>query len=509
VKLPAFLAVHAAATPRREALVCEGLRLSFIELDQHSSSLAAALNAQGVGLGDRVAVYMPNCAEFVLAFLAIVKVGAIAVPVGTRLTPQEIAYVFADCTPRAAFIHAETRATFARAGVPVQTLIAVADAAPGELDLHVLIKAHAPRTFALPIESDDCMIAYTSGTTGRPKGAILTQANYFVPSFVNAIEWGLTAADRQLITTPLTHRTAFGRVVNMLCLGAPLVILRKFDPRETARLCAAEAITVLGMVPTVGRMLLPEIEAAPQSFATLRIIVATGEAFPREVKECILRALPHAGIHSYFAMTECGALTNLAPAGQLARPGSIGRVIAGVEVRFVDAAARDVAAGEVGELWVRSGEPGRFLTMRGYYGKPGETAEVFREGWLATGDMGRVDAEGFLYIVDRKKDMVLSGGYNIYSKEVELAILEYPAVQDVAVVSVHDAVFGEAVAAFVELKPGAAAATEEQIIAHCRERIAGYKKPKHVRFLAQLPRNSTGKVLKYKLRQEFAAKTAG
>lgn len=511
MKLPAFLAAHAAATPDREALVCEGLRLSFGELDHQSSCLGAALAKLGVGVGDRVAIYLPNCAEFVLAFVAIVKLGAIAVPIGTRLSAAEVGYVLADSAPRAAFIHPDTRATFIAAGNTPALVIAAATATAtaAELSMQALVAAHAPGRFDPPVEADDCMICYTSGTTGKPKGAILTQANYFIPNgYINAIEWGLTAADRQLITTPLTHRTGFGRVINMLCLGTTLVILPKFDPRETARLCAAERITVLGMVPTVGRMLLPEIEASARSFASLRVMVATGEAFAREVKERIVRALPHVGIHSYFAMTECGALTSLGPAQQLSHANSIGRLVPGVEVRFVDAAGRDTAPGEPGELWIRSGEPGRSLTLRAYWGKPAETAAALRDGWFATGDMARMDADGFLYIVDRKKDMVLSGGYNIFSKEVELAILEHPSVLDVAVVGVPDAVYGEAVAAFVELKPGAAL-TEVELIAHCRERIAGYKKPRHVRFVGELPRNSVGKIIKYKLREELAASAAG
>ena len=508
MKLPAFLAAHAAAAPDREALVCESERTSFAELDRRSSCLGAALAQLGVGVGDRVAIHLPNCAEFVLAFTAIVKLGAIAVPIGTRLTAAEVGYVLADSAPRAAFIHPDTRATFLAAGNAPPVVIAVDAPAPRELHLQALVASHTPGRFAPPVEADDCMILYTSGTTGKPKGAILTQANNFIPGYINAVEWGLTAADRALITTPLTNRTAFGRVINMMCLGTTLVILPKFDPRETARLCAAERITVLGMVPTVGRMLLPEIEASPQAFATLRVMVATGEAFPREVKERIVRALPHVGIHSYFAMTECGALTNLAPAHQRPHPNSIGRLIPGVEVRFVDAAGRDTAPGEPGELWIRSGEPGRFLTLRGYWNKPAETAAALRNGWFATGDMGRMDADGFLYIVDSKKDMVLSGGYNIYSKEVELAILEHPSVQDVAVVGVPDTVYGEAVAAIVELKPGAAL-TEGELVAHCRDRIAGYKKPRHVRFVGELPRNSVGKVLKYQLREELAASVAG
>jgi long-chain acyl-CoA synthetase len=512
LKLPAFLAAQVVQSPARIALVCGTERLSFAELDERSSRLAAALASLGVGVGARVAIYLPNCTEFVLAFIAIVKAGAIAVPIGTRLTAQEIAYILEDSAPRAAFVHPETREAFAqaRALAPVPAVIATQGAREGELDLAALSAQHAPRSFDIPASFDDCMIAYTSGTTGRPKGAILTQANYFVPNgYVNAVQWGLVSQDIHLITTPLTHRTAFGRVINMLCLGTPLVILPRFDAAEAARLCSAERITVLGMVPTVGRMLLPAIEAEPEKFATLRIMVATGEAFPREVKERILKALPWVGIHSYFAMTECGALTNLPPADQLAKSASIGRLVPGVEARFIDAEGAEVVRGEVGELWVRSGEPGRFVTMRGYFNKPRETAEAFRDGWMATGDLGRIDEEGYLYIVDRKKDMVLSGGYNIYSREVEIAIAEHPAVNEVAVAGVPDPVYGEAVAAWIVLREGASASADD-IVEHCRNRIAGYKKPKYVHLVKELPRTSSGKVLKFRLRETFveAAKKA-
>jgi long-chain acyl-CoA synthetase len=503
VKLQDFLAAQVRLRGGEEALVCGAKRMSFAALDEASTRLGAALADRGVAPGDRVALLLPNCAEFVIAFLGIVKAGAIAVPIGTRLAAAEVAYVLRDCAPRVAFIHAETRATFDQAAVPVRYVFAV----DGH-DFGPLVAIHQKRAIVLPASVEDCMICYTSGTTGNPKGAVLTHANYIVPNgYINAVEWGVSAADRHLITTPLTHRTAFGRVVNMICLGSPVVIPPKFDAQEIARLAKVERATVLGMVPTVGRMLLPVMEATPASFASLRIIVATGEAFPVQVKERILKALPQVGIHSYFAMTECGALSNLPPAEQLSRPGSIGRLVPGIEARFVDAEGRDVPAGEPGELWMRTGQPGRNITLRAYWNRPQETAESLRDGWFATGDVGRVDADGYLYIVDRKKDMVLSGGYNIYSKEVEAAIATHAAVQDVAVIGVPDETYGEAVAACVELKPGAKA-TPAELIEHCRSRIAGYKKPKHVRFVAELPRNSTGKVQKFRLRETFTEEVA-
>ena len=507
MKFASYLAAHAAAMASKEAVICAERRVTFGELHAATDRLANSLRALGVEVGDRIAIYVPNSVEFVVAFIAVVKSGAVAVPINLRLSVPEIGHILNDCTPKAAFIADETRANFDRAAAgPAAILRIVADAPPRaeERSMAALAEGGAPGTPEVPYQFDDCMICYTSGTTGKAKGAILTQANYVVLNgFLNALLWGLTADDRQLVTVPLAHRTGFARVANMILHGCTLIILPRFDAREAARLIERERVTVLGMVPTVARMMLEETEAAPGRFATLHTILVTGEAFPLQVKERLHRALPHVRLQSFFAMTEVGGLTNLGPEEQFTHPTSVGRLFPGVELKLVDNGGREVAPGEVGEMWVRTGEPGRFLTMRGYFGRPKETAETIRDGWVATGDMARLDAEGYLYIVDRKKDMVNSGGYNVYSREVELTILELAAVRDVAVVGVPDAVFGEAVAAYVEMNPGSSA-TEEEIVAHCRERIAGYKKPRHVRFVAALPRNSLGKVIKYKLREEFA-----
>jgi len=207
-------------------------------------------------------------------------------------------------------------------------------------------------------------------------------------------------------------------------------------------------------------------------------------------------------LYSFFAMTELGPISSLGPRDQFEKPASVGRINPGIEVKLVDDQGHPVVTGESGEILVRTGPPGRYITMRAYFNNSQATADALQDGWLRTGDMGRFDEDGYLYIVDRKKDMVLSGAYNIYSKEVEATIRELPAVHDVAVVGVPDPMFGEAVAAFIELMPGATL-TAEQIVAHCKERIASYKKPKHVRFLPSLPRNSSGKVLKYALRESF------
>jgi len=507
MKLASFLSAHARATPDKVAVICGDERLTFAQLHDSTDRLANALRSHGVGIGERVAIQLQNTVEFARAFLAITKAGGIAVPVNTRLAPGEIAYILADSAPKAVFLSDETREAYERAAADAKGVVRIAVGAPraGELSIASLIAQGTPGTPAVPPEFDDNLIVYTSGTTGTPKGAIITQANSIIPNgYINAIQYGLSEADRQLVTTPLAHRTGFARMANMILHGCTLVVMPRFDAAGAARMAREERITVIGIVPTVGRMLLPEIEAHPENFATVNVMLATGEAFPLEVKQRIHKALPHVRLYSFFAMTEVGGLTLLGPDEQFTHPTSLGRLNPGAEVRLVDADGNDVPPGEVGEMWVRTGEPGRFLTMRCYFNKPRETAETIRDGWVATGDMARMEPDGHYYMMDRKKDMVLSGGYNIYSKEVELALQQHPAVQDAAVIGVPDAVYGEAVAAFIELRPGMAA-TAEDIVAHCRDRIAGYKKPKHVRFLSPLPRNSTGKVQKFELRRVFAA----
>ncbi len=511
MKLVSFLASHACRTPDKDAVICGDERLTFRELHETTDRLAHSLRARGVAVGDRVAIQLQNTVEFVRAFMSVTKAGAISVPVNTRLAPAEIAYILADCAPKAVFISDETREAFERAAPNAKEILRVAAGTPkaGEHGIAGLIAESAtagkPGAPEVPCEFDDNIIVYTSGTTGKPKGAVITQANLIIANYYsNALQFGISERDRTLVTTSLAHRTGFARMASMILHGSTLVVMPRFDAAEAGRLTRKEHITVIGMVPTVGRMLLPEIEAHPENFASVAVMLVTGEAFALEVKQRIHKALPHVRLYSFFAMTEVGGLTLLGPEEQFTHPTSLGRLNPGAELRLVDGSGKDVAPGEVGEMLVRTGEPGRYLTMRCYFNKPKETAETIRDGWIATGDMAKMAPDGHLYIMDRKKDMVLSGGYNIYSKEVELVLQEHPAVQDAAVIGVPDAVFGEAVAAFIELRPGARA-TEEEIVAHCRDRIAGYKKPKHVRFFEELPRNSTGKVLKYELRRIFAA----
>lgn len=489
MRLATYLRAQAVRQKDRAAVICGAERVSFEELDAAVDRVAAGLHEMGVGVGSRVAVCLPNGVEFVHAFLAVCRLGALIVPLNTRLSDPEIAYMVGDSSPtvvittpqRWATLHGELPA----ATVPLLGLDALPRADPGGLP-------------ELPVDADDCAICYTSGSTGRPKGAVLTQSNYVVAhGFLNALSWGLGPSDRTLVTTPIAHRTGMARIVNMVCQGSTVVLMPKFDVAEATRLIDEEQVTVLGMVPTVGRMLIETVEAEPDKFKSLRIVLATGEAFPDELADRFQAALPRLRVQAFFAMTEVGQIAALEPEDRRERPRSVGRPVAGLEIKLLDEHGERVPTGQAGEIVVRSGRPGQYLVMRGYHNLPNT---ALRDGWFATGDVGRLDEDGFLYIVDRKKDMILSGGYNIYSREVEDAIRELPGVADVAVVGKPDAHYGESVVSFVQLAPGVTL-TGDDIVEHCRTRLAGYKKPRTVHFVTEFPRTATGKLLKRELRE--------
>jgi long-chain acyl-CoA synthetase len=493
MKSQVILRSFAQRVPEREALVCDGTRVTYAEFDRRTNALAAVLNERGVRAGDRVLLFVTNGVVWPLLCLAVMKLGALVVPVSTRLTQHEVAFLIRDAEPRVLCVSDALRdlAEGAAAADSVTVLTV------SELEAAAAEANDAP--WPVRHDSDDCMIGYTSGTSGTPKGALTTHNNLVLTALLNNFDYELSERDRVLVTTPFAHRTAIARLYNTLTLGATLVIMPRFDAAETLATIVREHITVTGLVPTVARMLLDAIDGDASPYANLRMMISVGEAFPIEMKQRLFATLPKIKLSSALAMTEVFGAAVLKSEDQLSHAGAAGRPVPGVEVMLADDAGGNVPTGEIGEILVRSGVPGAELMMRGYWKRPKETAEALRDGWLLTGDMGRFDAEGYLYVVDRKKDMILSGGLNIYSKEVEHAILTHPAVADAAVVGTADPQFGEAVVAFVELKTGMPAA-QDDIVDHCRTLIASYKKPKYVIFGA-FPKNAQGKALKTELRE--------
>jgi long-chain acyl-CoA synthetase len=503
-----LLAAYAVRRPEKTALVSGQRRVTYGELYETSQALAVGLHRCGVAPGDRVLVYLPNGIEFVQILFAAFTLGAVVVPVNIRLTPKELAYFAQDSQPSVVVFHSDSVEALQQiqADIGAITQVVVGDAVDGMIAFDELRAPSDESLPEVPLSAEDCMIMYTSGTTGKPKGALITHANYIVQhAYLNAIEWGISSEDRFLVTTPLAHRTGLARMMNALCLGATLIIMDRFEPATAIELIEREGVTAAGMVPTVARMLMPHLEKDPGRCASLRHVIVTGEAFPVELKHRLIELLPHVRLHSFFAMTEVGSVSSLEHEEQFTHPTSVGRATPGVEVKLVDDAGVEVSVGDAGEMLVRAGIPGRFTTMRGYYNRPEETAATITDGWVHTGDMARFDVDGYLYIVDRKKDMVLSGGFNIYTKEVEQTLLEHPAIADVAVVGVPDPIYGEAIVAFIETHAGQTL-SEASVIEHSKSRIASYKKPKYIYFVDALPRNTLGKVLKNELRVLAARK---
>jgi long-chain acyl-CoA synthetase len=506
MRLATFLAAHAARRPDQDAIVGDKRRLTFADLDERTSRAAAGLVGRGLRRGDRAAILAPNGVGFAEAFVATVKAGAIAVPINLRLSRDEISSILADCDPRVVFAGPGMADRLpAQPGTAHSLRFDLGEedgeeGAPGESRFCDLLAGGSGELPDIRV-GGDCVITYTSGTTGTPKGAILTEANYIlVNGWLNGRMWRLSPDDRQLVTTPLAQRTGLARMMNMICHGCTLIAPAKFDATAAGATIARERVTFMGTVPTVARMLLPQINASPESFATLRALVTAGEAFPPALQARLRDALPGTELHTFYAMTEVGLIASMGPEELCENPAATGRLQLGLEAKIVDSGGSAVRPGQVGELWVRSGEPGQFLTMRGYFRRPGQSGGVGPDGWIATGDLCRMDADQYLYLVDRKKDMIVSGGFNVYSGEVELVIAELPGVRDVAVTGTPDELYGESVTAYIELEPGHELSAE-QVVAHCRERIASYKKPRRVHFVSELPRSSSGKVLKRLLRE--------
>ncbi len=501
MRVEAVLAALAERHPEKTAVICGGQVISYGALQQSVRRIAGALADLGLGPDDKIVLYLPNSLDVVQLIYAAFTLGAVAVPVTTRLTVRELTDFCEDCDARVLAFHKDQAPALADLLAARRNMasVVVGGEVPGVVPMEALLRAEPGVLPAVPSDQDECMINYTSGTTGRAKGAIITHANVLIQNgYIHAVEWRLTSDDCFLVSTPLAHRTGMGRLANALCLGATIVVMENFDAAKAVELIEAHGVTVMGMVPTVCRMLLPQVALDPGRCRSLRRVLVTGEAFPVALKKQFIELLPDVKLVSFFAMTEAGGVTSLSHEEQFTHPASVGRPTPGIEVRVVNDAGAEADTGEIGELLVRAGPPGAFTVMKAYLNRPEETAAALRDGWFYTGDLGYRDADGYLYIADRKKDMILSGGFNIYSKEVEGALTSHAGVADAAVIGVADEIYGEAVAAFVEAEADTRP-SEEELIDHCRAMIASYKKPKYIVFLDSLPRNAVGKTLKREL----------
>ena len=492
--LSTWITRRAARTPDAVALVdaTTGAQTTYAQLAANSARRAAVLRSRGVRRGDRVMLIGLNSTTQLETIFAVARLGAISVPVNFRLSPAEIAYLIDDSAP-AVLLHDDMFAELAAAA---------AAQAPRPVDVAHLDSTDQPEAVVAdeePVADDDvAMLMYTSGTTGKPKGAMLTHGN-FEWNAINMLTAGegIVPTDSTLAVAPLFHIGGIGLyVLPMLYTGGTVIVAPAFDPAGTLKLAADHRVSVLFMVPAMWDAMSKVPDFDGYDLSALRCLLCGGAPCP----------LPVIDFYQGKGLTfmEGFGMTELAPAAAIleaqyvrSHAGSVGRPVLHNDVRIVDGDDRDVPTGEVGELLIAG--PNVFA---GYWGLPAVTAQEKRGGWFHTGDLARQDADGFLTLVDRKKDMIVTGGENVYPIEVEQVLFTHPAVEDAAVIGLPDDQWGEGVTAVVTLREGAAA-TADELIAHCRDRIAHFKSPRRVEFVDVLPRNATGKLLKRNLRERF------
>ncbi|MFE3451099.1 class I adenylate-forming enzyme family protein [Nonomuraea sp. NPDC059194] len=494
-------------------LVYEDERITYEEHYRRAATLARRLvEDYGVAKGDRVAIAMRNYPEWVVSFSAVLAAGAIAVPLNAWWSAQELAYGVSDSGAKVLIADGERAERLADTGV---AMIVTRGTGPGRSWDDVMGEVRAdvtlPKVDLSP--EDPATIFYTSGTTGLPKGALgshrnlgqapMTVAYSLLRAVVMAGKDPAGASGERrvtLLTVPLFHVTGcFAVLMGTMFTGGGLVLMYKWDPGLALQLIEREQITGMTGVPTNAWQLLSHPDVGKYDLSSLSGISYGGAPAPPKLMERINAELPGRAPSNGYGMTETTALAiNNSGADYARKPDSIGLPSAVVDVRVCDPAGTSLPAGEVGELCLRG--PNVIL---GYWNKPSATAETFVDGWLHTGDLARVDDEGFVYIVDRAKDMVIRGGENVYCAEVEAALFEHPSVDDVAVIGVPHDELGEEVGAVIRLS---GAATAEELTVFLKERIAGFKVPAHYWFReAELPRNPGGKILKTRLRQEVLA----
>jgi len=501
---------HAAARPDDEALVEYGphgvRRMTWGELDATINRLANALAARGVRSGSRTALMLPNGREYLIAQQALARLGATAVQIGYRLKAAEIAYILANSAPTATLVHADylgaMRDARAQAGLGGPMIVvgggSLADAATETTDWDRALAAVPPELPPVTAGGDGGgVIVYTSGTTGKPKGANRTWRKTGFESVADMIfQVGIRADDRHLVVCPLYHSAAPAFVAIMQSLGATIVLMNHFEPEGALAIIQRERVTCSLMVPTMIVRLtsLHGETLAKYDTSSLRWLMSAAAPLTTEAAR---RFMDRFGpvLWNFYGATETGLVTLAGPRDHVSRPGTIGRALRGNEIRLLDDEGREVPSGQVGELYARNS-----TLISGYHANEEATRSSQRDGFFSVGDLGRIDADGYYYLEARKHDMVISGGVNIYPREIEDHLHAHPAVLEAAVVGVPDPEWGETLRAFVVLRPGQRA-TEAELIDYCRQALADFKRPRKVTFLDELPRNPTGKVLKRELRE--------
>ncbi|MFC4024074.1 long-chain fatty acid--CoA ligase [Oceanobacillus longus] len=490
-------------TPHNEAYVFENRRVTFEEMDKNASKLAAWFQGNGIAKDDKVGFMLKNSMAFPEVAFASALSGGVGVPINFRLGPSEVKYIIDNSDTKVLVIDHDY----------VDMIESIKDDLD-KVEKVVVIGADTVQDGYIKYESifdaeltyqpcedltdnDACYIVYTSGTTGRPKGAVLSHKNICVNMMNMVIDTKSDIGDSQLICVPQFHIAGLLLTMYTCLTSGKTVIHQDFDPVNVLNTVEEEALNVLFLVPAMWNFLFQVPTIDDYNLSSVKRTITGAAIIPLEVKKRILQTFPNAIFFDNFGQSETTATaTSNSGEDALRKNDSVGKPYMNVEVRVVDENMNDVPVGEVGEIVYRGP-----IVMKEYYKNKEATKEAFEGGWFHSGDLVRMDEEGFIYVVDRKKDMVISGGENIYPAEIEATLYEMPEIMECAVIGVPDKDWGESVKAVVVTKPDHSL-TEQQVIDHCKQHLASYKKPKIVEFVDALPRNASGKVLKFVMQKE-------
>jgi long-chain acyl-CoA synthetase len=478
----------AAEHPDAIAVKLDDAAFDYGLLDNASQRVSTMLKSKGVGPGDRVGIMLPNVPYFPAVYYGVLRAGGVVVPMNVLLKGREVAYYLSDSGAKVLFAwHGFMDA--AGQGAQEAGDVEVVPVEPGKIE--GLIFEHDPDEDVADVAADDtAVILYTSGTTGRPKGAELTHANLRQNVSASVHLFSLGVDDVIFGGLPLFH--SFGQTCTMnaaISAGACVTLLPRFDPAKALEIIERDACTVFEGVPTMYGALLNHPDRAKADVSCLKVCASGGASLPVEVLRGFEEAFGCKILEGY-GLSETSPVASFNHPDKERKPGSIGTPLDGVEFRLVDDEGNDVATGEVGEILIKGHN-----VMKGYWQRPEATADAIKDGWFATGDMAKVDEDGYYFIVDRKKELIIRGGYNVYPREVEEVLYEHPAVREAAVVGIPHDEWGEEVGAAVALKDGESVAAED-LIAFVKEHVASYKYPRKVWFVDELPKGPTGKILK-------------
>jgi long-chain acyl-CoA synthetase len=486
--LSSLLDQAAADQPDRPALRMDDLVLTYAQWREAAGRMSTLLAAAGIEPGDRVGLMLPNVPAFPIAFYGALAAGAVVVPMNPMLKSREVGYYLSDSGARVVLAW-QAAAGEAAKGAADAGAQSIAVATP---DLADLLAEHAPATEQPGRgNDDDAVILYTSGTTGKPKGAELTHANLVRNAELTAQTLLKNNPDDVVMgCLPLFH--VFGLTCGLnatVAAGGTLTLLPRFDPAKTLEIIQRDKVTIFEGVPTMYAAILHLPDVDPAMAATLRVCVSGGASMPVEIMRGFEEKFGCMILEGY-GLSETSPVASFNHPDKVRKPGSIGTPVEGVQLKLIDDEGQTAAAGEIGEIAIRGHN-----VMKGYWGNPEATAEAITDGWFRTGDLAKVDSDGYYYIVDRKKDLIIRGGYNVYPREIEEVLHEHPAVAEVAVIGIPHPDLGEEVGAAVALIPGASA-TPDELREFARDKMAAYKYPRQVWLVEALPKGPTGKILR-------------